>query len=158
MKWVEPIKNKLIIDQTSDYWEKQSRTNSWEIWSGYNFESFCFKHVSEIQKALGISGLVVSAYPWRCVDKSDVGAQIDLVLDRSDGCTTLCEIKYSENEFAINKSYAKNLQNKVNRFKEETGTKKHIFLAMITVAGVKKNEYSAEITSNQVVLDDFFKE
>ena len=67
----------------------------------------------------------------------------------------LCEIKYSEKEFLIDKEYEDNLRNKREVFREQTKTRKTIQFVMITSFGVKQNKYSGMI-SNQVVLDDLF--
>jgi len=48
-------------------------------------------------------------------------------------------MKFSIKPFAIDKKYAANLQNKMGSFREETDTKKAIFLTMITTYGLVKN-------------------
>mgnify|MGYP003295256229 CR=1 FL=1 len=82
---------------------------------------------------------------WRSARKSG-GAQVDLVIDRKDGVINLCEMKFSETE---------ELRNKVALFKEETETKSSIHLTMVTVDGVRRNEY-AGIVQSEVTLDDLF--
>ena len=42
----------------------------------------------------------------------------------------------------------------VKFFEEKTGTKKQIFLTMITILGLKKNFYSEELVDSEVVLKD----
>ena len=66
-------------------------------------------------------------------------------------------MKFSDDEFIIDKDYEQNLRRKINRFVEATGTKKSIQLTMVTTYGIKKNLYSNRIT-NEVILDDLFKE
>lgn len=77
------------------------------------------------------------------------------MFDRDDGIIVLCEIKYSEHAFVIDKTYAKSLLNKIDLFKQQTQTKKQIFMGMITVAGLKKNVWSEELIQSEVNLDDF---
>ena len=43
-------------------------------------------------------------------------------------------------------------------FRKQTRTKKQLFLAMVTTLGLKPIMYSEEIVTNQVVLEDLFKE
>ena len=76
--------------------------------------------------------------------------------DRRDRVISLCEIKYSMNEFEIDKAYDKILRNKMDAFRRETGTVKTLQLVMITTYGVRKNKYS-NIVSGQVVLEDLFR-
>ena len=96
---------------------------------------------------------------WRFIPRKKLaeGAQIDLVIERSDNAITVCEIKYTDQQYAIDKQYAKNLKNKVEVFREKTGTNKQIFLAMICPNGLKSSAYSEEqIDGGVVTLKDLF--
>ena len=79
------------------------------------------------------------------------------MIDRRDHVIDLCEIKYSEREFTIDKAYDRILRNKREIFRENTGTKKTVQLVLISTYGIKLNQYSSLI-SNQVLLDDLFAE
>jgi len=157
--WIEP--NKTTINRENkltDYWQSQIATPSWTSWMGYAFEAVCYKHVSNIRNALGIAvGANVGTWrysPWR--KEREQGAQIDLLFDRKDNAITLCEIKYSQKPFVIDKQYAQKLLDKADVYKKHTGTRKQIFIAMISVSGLKPTMYSEEIISNVVTLDDLF--
>ncbi len=126
-------------------------------WLGHTFEQICLTHISQIKKALGISGVLTNIYTWRS-QKSDNAAQIDLVIDRRDQVVNLCEIKYSINNFTITKSYSDNLRNKIGAFKRETKTKKSIFLTMITTYGVEKNSHAAALVQNSIMMDALFEQ
>lgn len=58
--------------------------------------------------------------------------------------------------FEITNDYDKVLRNKIERFREETKTKKALHLTMITTYGVKQGKYSGLIQS-QVTMDDLFQ-
>lgn len=155
LQWIDTQKQKHF---TPDYWLTQSQRPSYYAWSGYAFESVCMKHVDHIIHALNIkaSGQVGA---WRFIPRKKLGegAQIDLVIDRSDNAITVCEIKYTDQKFAIDKQYAKNLKKKIEIFKGKTGTNKQIFLAMICANGLKNTSYSGEhIDGGVVSLDDLF--
>ena len=70
-----------------------------------------------------------------------VNVQIYLIIDRKDDVINICEMKYSDNEFVINASLAKELLNKKEAFREETKTKKACLLTLVTINGVSHNEY-----------------
>jgi hypothetical protein len=53
----------------------------------------------------------------------------------------ICEMKYTEKEFTIDKAYAGELENKRNVFKEATKTRKSLFLTLVTTFGVQPNDY-----------------
>jgi uncharacterized protein len=94
---------------------------------------------------------------WKFVGKDGAeGTQIDLLIDRSDKCINLCEIKFSESEFVIDKQYATKIQQKINIFKEQTNTRKTIFFTAISTYGFKENEYKLRWVQNEVVMNDLF--
>lgn len=78
-----------------------------------------------------------------------------MVIERGDNTINLCEMKFSESEFSINKDYEKILRNKIVRFMEETKTRKSIQLTFISSYGLQRNMYSG-IVQNEVVLNDLF--
>jgi hypothetical protein len=86
----------------------------------------------------------------------DKGAQIDLLIERRDFAINICEMKFSEKEFTIDKAYATELENKRNIFKEATGTKKSLFLTLVTTFGVQPNRYAIESIQASVTMDALF--
>src|SRR3546814_12024226 len=97
-------------------WLAQSQSSSYRSWSGYAFENVCIRHIDRIREVLGISGMVTYQASWRKAGNAQgPGAQIDLLIDRSDQCINVCEIKFSEQLFTIDKSYAEALQRKIGR-------------------------------------------
>jgi len=81
-----------------------------------------------------------------------------LLFDRPDGAITICEIKYSDRPFAIDKEYANNLRRKVEVYQQHTKTQKQIFISMITSGGLKQSVYSQELISQHADLNDLFAE
>lgn len=160
ISWMQPIKGSIVLGNDKDYWLKMHSDPRWKTWSGYAFESICFKHISQIKKKLGIAAVLTHESQWsyRPKTKSEKGAQIDLIIDRKDDCINLCEIKFHHSEFAIDQSYAKELQRKIDVFREQTKTTKTLFLTFITPHGLRKNEYSAELVHREITLEDFFEQ
>lgn len=138
-------------------WLAQIDHPRWRSWSGYAFENVCLYHIDEIKKGLGIAGVYTEISSWKS-DHSSKGAQIDLVIERRDRIINLCEIKFSEQEYSINKAYAGNLKNKINAFRNETKTRKSIFLTFITLYGLKQNQYSINLVQNDLSVDRLFFE
>ena len=83
-------------------------------------------------------------------------AQIDLVMDRKDQVINLFEMKFSINTFTINKKYDENLRNKLGQFRQETNTKKALFLTFLTTYGLTKNKYSG-LVRNNLEMDVLFE-
>ncbi len=158
ISWMEPVKNSIVLGNDKDYWLKMHNDPRWKTWAGYAFESICFKHVSQIKKKLGVAAVLTHESQWsyRPKNKSEKGAQVDLVIDRKDDCINLCEIKFYHSEFTIDQNYAKELQYKIHIFREKSKTRKTIFLTFITPFGLRKNEYSTEFVNYEITLEDFF--
>ena len=87
--------------------------------------------------------------------KKEEGAQIDLLIDRSDGIIDLCEMKYATGKFAITEAYQATLDRRKTLFKEVTKTKKALHTVLVTTDGLAHNAYSGEI-QNEVCLNDLF--
>jgi len=159
-KWLAPIKKSLQRKALEKgYWQSIQQTPAWYNWLGYAFESVCYKHLHVIRKALSIPPDAI-ANSWRYVPRKgelERGAQIDLLFDRNDDTITICEIKYTEEPFVLTKEYVDILKRKLAVFKEQTRTKKQLFLVIITANGLKNNFYAEDIVSGVVTLDDLFK-
>ena len=160
MQWIEPEKRNIELEiDSNDHWQDITKTPRYHAWRGYAFESACYKHIGKIKTALGIQG-PTNIGAWRFIPKENdkgTGAQVDLVFDRKDDAVTLCEIKYSDKPFVVNKEYAGTLRRKMEVYRRVTRTKKQIFIAMISVNGVKKNNYSSDLLSRVVTLDDLMR-
>ncbi len=139
-------------------WQSKVNSPKWRTWSGYAFENLCLLHVPQIKRALGISGVLTEEASWQyaAANSLDEGAQIDLAIDRNDQSINLCEMKYSNNPFMIDKKYAAELERKLRVFRTRTGTRKALFLTLVTANGLKPNPYSINLLSNQVELSDLF--
>jgi hypothetical protein len=146
---------KLNSTRSENHWSAMTDTPQHRAWSGYAFEQVCLAHVQQIRQSLGISGVHCRYAAWRSKG-SENGAQIDLLIDRNDQVINLCEIKYSIHPFTIDKKYAENLRNKIGVFKQETQTRKSVFLTLITTFGVKQNEYSGMV-QNEVKMAELFQ-
>jgi predicted AAA+ superfamily ATPase len=161
LRWIKPIWRQIENEDESECWLSKHNTPAWYNWTGYAFEAICLKHVTQIRKALFIpKGALAGSWRYQKQGGQDrvssEGAQIDLLFDRKDGVVTLCEIKYSQELFEIDKPYAAALERKIKIFKEHSKINKNIFLAMITSEGLKKNRYSEELITGKVTMNDLF--
>ena len=141
------------------YWSNALDIPARRAWAGLTFEQLCKDHIAEIKRKLGISGVLSQESVWHTNGDPDLGisgAQIDLLIERRDRVINLCEMKFSINEFILDKEYDQKLRNKLETFRRMTGTKKSLQITMITTFGVKNNTYSNMIQS-QVILDDLFQ-
>lgn len=146
-------------DPGEGYWMSQQNDPRKRAWGGYTFEGICMKHFQKIKNALGIGMVETFHGPWHHIPPKSTegaGAQIDLLIDRKDATINLCEMKFSESEFTIDAAYAKLLRQKKEVFKNETKTRKNIFVTMITTFGIADNSWSNDIVSNSLTIENLF--
>jgi len=139
-----------------EFWIHSLNSGKQRAWKGYAFEQVCQWHIKQIRIALGIAGVATTISSWRS-SGSDSGAQVDLVIDRNDGIINLCEVKYSDSQYTITKEYDRNLRNKVAAFVSETKTRKAVHTIFITVYGLARNEYAANVQFD-ITAEDLIKE
>ena len=140
------------------YWSNAIDNPARRAWAGLTFEQLCKDHIGQIKKKLGISGVLSEETVWYTSGDEELGvggAQIDLLIERRDRVINVCEMKFSINEFVIDKGYDMNLRNKIESFRRLTHCKKSLQITMITTYGVKQGKYSGVIQS-QITLDDLF--
>ena len=142
-----------------DFWSVSESSQRVRIWCGLAFERVALQHIAQIKRKLGISGVLTRHYGWRHVAKTqdEEGVQIDLVIERNDRVTNLCEMKYTATPFEITDEYDQRLRTKRETFISETGTANAVHLTLVSANGVKRNANSNDIQS-EVTLEDLFKE
>ena len=157
-KWIKKAPKHLDAE---NYWEKMTSSNAYQSWAGFAFEAICLKHLRQIKEELNIQNLVTRSSPWRYIpaknDLQDQGAQIDLVMDRTDDAITLVEIKYSSGIFVVEKYYSRELKKKAEVFEAKTGTRKQLFMVLVTTHGLKANTWSEGLITKVVTLDALFR-
>ncbi|MBR5337546.1 MAG: ATP-binding protein [Lachnospiraceae bacterium] len=144
----------IIEPEKVDSWINFISTPAYYAWCGISFERVCFMHMDQIKKCLGISGITSHDYSWRS-SRSTPGVQVDMLIDRNDDVINVCEIKFSQDMYEIDASYEKELIHRMDAIRKETGTKKALWLTMITFAGVRKNAYSGSVVS-ELTGEDLF--
>ena len=148
------IKDGTIMDER--YWSNSINLPSHYPWSGFSFELLCMDHIRQIKKKLEIGGVLSEQSIWyQRGDNNNKGAQIDLLIDRADRVINVCEMKFSNETFTIDKDYDADLRYKISAFRNTTGTKSNLMLTLITSYGVKKNIYSG-IVQREILMDDLF--
>jgi hypothetical protein len=157
LKWHREIKNSRL-PVNPNHWMMLHSSPQFKTWAGYSFENVCLNHIHQIAKALGFSGIIYSFSSWtyRPKNKNDKGAQIDLLIERSDNCINLCEIKFYNQLFTVTKEYSEKLTYKKEKFMEITQTRKTVFVTLITSYGAKENSFYLEAVNNQLTLNDLF--
>jgi hypothetical protein len=140
-------------------WTRLSEGATYKIWSGMAFEAVCLKHIDQIKNGLGLKETSTKEASWRYIPPKGAkenGAQIDLLIDRADHSINICEIKFYTGELTISKSYAGELQQKLDVFQERVRPRKTLFLTLITTYGVKNNSHSDILVKKNLTMDVLF--
>ena len=79
-----------------------------------------------------------------------------MLIDRADRVVNMCEMKFYQEEFAIDKEYDKKLRSKITTLLAATKNKKNILPTIVTTYGLKMNMYSNRI-QRVVTMDALFE-
>ena len=144
-------------DGTQEYcWQDfVHSTGVYNDWRGTAFELLCLSHVDMIKGALGVAGVKTTSYPWSS-SRVKGGAQVDLVIERADGITNICEAKFTDKPFAISEDYERKLLNKRDVFREETEAKDALKIIMVASEGIAGTAHTEHVTQ-VLTLDDLFE-
>lgn len=142
-----------------EYWQNNQLSPSANAWRGLAFEDVCMVHTEQIRRALGIQVIQVDVSPWHYVpeNKGEKGAQIDMLINRSDRIINLCEMKFCVNDYRIDKAADANLRNKIQVLMDNVRGRRAIHPVIVTTYGLAKNEYSSRI-QNVVTMEDLFQD
>ena len=118
------------------------------------------KHIDQIKYFMRIDMIESNHSPWVHVpvkSSGEEGAQIDLLIDRQDMVINICEMKFYNTEFTIDAAYARELRRKREVFRKQTGTKKNLFLNIVTTFGLSENTHSTSLGATGITMDALFE-
>ncbi len=138
------------------FWTSSYSTPVHSVWAGLAFERLCLLHVDGLKRALGISGVVSGLCSWRSGTEDGRGFQVDLVIDRDDRVINLCEMKFCDGLFSVDKDYDGRLRERRAAFIACTGTRKAVHLTLVTTHGLSETKYRG-VFQSVVTLDDLLR-
>lgn len=145
------------ISDRTNVWQNLSKDSVYQAWMGYAFENICLTHLKSIHEALGISGIYTQVSSFYSKGNEDLpGIQIDLIIDRNDGVINLCEAKFTQEEFVMNKDYTALLRRRRSIFQQFTRTKKAVVTTLLTSYPAIKNANYFEEIHSEVSLEQLF--
>lgn len=135
-------------------WSAYYDTPSYNAWRGNAFETVCLCHLPQLRHALSLESMRTREFPWES-SSTKPGAQVDLVIERPDKITYLCEMKCTSAPFSISAACRTDLLHKEEAFRADTKTRSAVQTVVVAAAGFKQNTNSGFVT--QVVEgDDLF--
>lgn len=147
--------------QDAQFWSNMRENPSRVAWRGYAFEQVCLHHIPQIKEAIGIKAVLSNVCSWSCPTFTDKdgnpwqGTQIDLLIDRRDQVINICEMKYANDVYIIDKDYEERLRRRLSTFQHLTRTRKALHLTFITTYGLSQNTHSGNVQT-EVTMGDLF--
>lgn len=137
------------------FWRNTIGTSEQNTWYGLTFERVCLWHIKQIIRGLRLDAIRHDYFAWRSKE-SKPAVQIDLVIDRADGISTICEMKYSKDEYTLTDKEHRNIVRRMEVYQRETKHKGGVQASIVTTYGLRDNMYS-EISPISITMDDLFK-
>ena len=144
--------DKAEVEQ--QYWAHHINTPEVNSWMELTYERICMAHIGQIKHALRIDAISTLTYSWRSKTTTPA-AQIDIIIERADKIVNICEVKYSQDEYHLDKEEYDKSCKRTNTFLQETGLRHAPWLTLITTEGIASGRYT-EMIQSQVKLDDLF--
>ncbi len=153
-KFIAPIADRI---QQGDYSQAPLHAlnnESYQKWLGLSFERFCRKHSQMIANIIGFSAVRYKsgAFFNRTTIKKEEGYQIDLIFDRADHVTTICEIKYTKSKTGT--EIVEEFERKL-RLLTDVGSKT-IEKVLITASGATDALLATAYFDRIITLEDIF--
>lgn len=139
-----------------NFWRDNENSPALAPWRGHAFEDACLKHVEQIKKAMGVSGVASDNSAWTLQGvQEQKGMQIDLIIERSDRVINLCEMKFVNTDFEVKKDYKATLSERLNWITSHVKKNQNVQMTLVTTYGLKQGIHSG-IFQRTVTLDDLF--
>ena len=150
-RFIEPERQ-----NTLHYWTTKITSPSVSAWQGLTFELIGLLHIDQIRMALGIYGVSVRCSSWRSTNNAEgPGAQIDLVIERADRITHLCEFKFAPDEYVITSDYARRLRERMSVYRSQAKKRNTLLITFVTPFGVSKGK-NYSVVQGDITLPQLF--
>lgn len=154
IRFIEPM-----LSEGKDTWMNLVKEQAYVTWTGYAFENLGFTHLTQIKKALGVSGVLTSTYAYQHAgNEHTAGVQIDMVIERKDNVINLCEFKFYKDPVNLSINQAEALRQRETSFRELTKSKSILFTTMVAPFGITTATNVKGVIQQTVMLDDLFEE
>ena len=142
--------------RSENFWRDNENSPALAPWRGHAFEDACLKHVEQIKKAMGVSGVASDNSAWTLQGmQNQKGMQIDLIIERSDRVINLCEMKFVNTDFEVKKDYKATLSERLNWVTSHVKNNQNVQMTLVTTYGLKQGIHSG-IFQRTIVLDNLF--
>jgi len=148
--------NSFLTRPSTDphFWSNHLDTPTLNTWFGLAFEKICAYHINQIKHALRIDAIGTEYFSWRS-KANPPKAQIDLLIERADRKTNICEVKYSESDYSLQKDEDAKIRNRISTYREESRTRYSLLPILVTTYGLRQGKYSS-LFKSVITMDQLF--
>jgi len=136
-------------------WAAHAGAPDHRAWADDAFALVCLNHLNQIRRALSLDAILITQFPWQSREAVP-GAHVDLVIERPDGITYLCDMRFASDALSVSKDYRAELLRKAEVFKAEAGTKDTVQTVVIA-----SSDFRRDNNANSIVRtlggDDLFR-
>lgn len=152
--WLNFLERKTITDR--HFWVNNLQSGAMNAWKGIAFEELCFNHIPQIKRCLGIEGVNSIESQWVIRgDGDNIGAQLDLIIERADNVVNLCEMKFYKEPFKVTKEYDRTIARRISLLQERLPKRKIVHLTLVSYDGLEYNEYAGAF-QKVITLEELF--
>ena len=122
---------------------------AYSTWLGLSFERLCFAHAAQIRRALRLDSIATKTYSI-FTEK----AQMDMVIERADGIVNLCEMKYTQQQYALDKTEAEKVTRRMDSLRVLNRKRQNVQCVLVTKQDAKQNSYYNNLITKNLTLSD----
>lgn len=155
-KFIKPLKKDIESEIFNKNPAAALNRDTYRKWLGFSFERFCRYNSRVIANMLGFSGIRYQSgsYFNRNTNTELPGVQIDLMFERDDNVTTVCEVRYTEEPTS---------QTVIHEFERKLALipkleKRTVQKVLITAEGETQSLQQAAYFDRVITLSDLFVE
>lgn len=124
----------------------------YNTWLGLSFERLCFAHASQIRRSLRLDSIATKTYSLY-TEK----AQMDMVIERADGIVNLCEMKYTQQPYALDKEEAEKISRRMDPLRMLNRKRHNVQCILVTKQEARRNGHYNSMINNNITLEDLFE-
>ncbi len=134
-----------------DTWMHQQGKHIYTTWLGLSFERLCFAHSAQIRHALGLDSIATKTYSLYTEN-----AQMDMVIERADNVMNLCEMKYTQMPYALDRAETEKIRRRMDCLQSFNRRKRNVQCILVTKQPTKQNSYYNSLNIKNITLSDLF--
>ena len=84
-------------------------------------------------------------------------AQMDMVIERADGIVNICELKYTQQQYALDKAEAEKMTRRMDSLRVLNRKRQNVQCILVTKQEAKQNSYYNTMITNNITLSKLMK-